>query len=125
MMHDRCRNPNDERYAEYGGRGIRVCERWASFENFLADMGERPAGKSIDREDTNDNYNPGNCRWATAIEQTRNRRVSILVDWWGERLTLKEACRIVGEDYQRARRRVKVSGWSPINALAGELIAYG
>lgn len=125
MMHDRCRNPNDERFAHYGGRGIEVCERWNSFENFLLDMGKRPQGTSIDRINADGNYEPGNCRWATAAEQTRNRRCSILVNWGGETLTLKECCRIVGEDYQRARRRVRVNGWDPISAVAGELLAYG
>lgn len=125
MMHSRCGNPNNDRFEHYGGRGIAVCERWQSFENFLADMGERPAGMSIERNDTNGNYEPSNCRWATVIEQNRNRRVSIMVDWSGQRITLKEACRIAGQDYQRARYHIHHHGWSAINAIAGELIAYG
>lgn len=76
-MRTRCTNPRAENYKRYGGRGIRVCRRWASFENFLADMGERPsASHSIDRINVQGNYEPANCRWATAAEQLKNRRAT-------------------------------------------------
>ena len=79
-MLSRTSNPNATGYENYGGRGIKVCERWSGdtgFHNFIMDMGERPEDMTLDRKDPNGNYEPSNCRWSTPQEQTDNRRCSV------------------------------------------------
>ena len=74
-MNARCHNPKHKSFKDYGGRGIKVCDRWKTFENFYEDMGERPIGMTLDRfPDQNGNYEKSNCRWATRRQQTHNRR---------------------------------------------------
>lgn len=75
-MNDRCKNPNNANYCYYGALGVVVDQRWATFANFLADMGARPAGMTLDRIDPHGNYEPGNCRWADVMTQARNKRRS-------------------------------------------------
>lgn len=89
-MRARCGYAKHPAYAHYGGRGISVCERWKEFVNFLADMGEKPAGMSIDRIDVDGNYEPSNCRWATSKQQARNQRRCLYIELNGERLTAME-----------------------------------
>lgn len=100
-MKTRCNNPRATRYADYGGRGIKVCDRWsASFTAFLEDMGPCPEGLTLDRwPDTNGHYEPGNCRWATRQQQANNKRSNVLVDVGGVTKTLCEWCRERGANY--------------------------
>lgn len=96
-MRQRCENPKNPAYDRYGGRGITVCERWQSFELFAADMGPRPSSKhSVERIDNHGPYAPGNCRWATDVEQGSNKRNNRLVELDGVTVTINEAARRTG-----------------------------
>jgi hypothetical protein len=106
-MFSRCKNPNDKIYHRYGGRGIKVCERWSEFLNFLADMGEKPIGTSLDRINNDGNYEPGNCRWATAKEQCQNRSSNRLIFYKGEKLPITEVARRIGVYKTSLFRRLK------------------
>ena len=92
-MLSRCRNKNFPLYKNYGGRGIKVCERWLIFENFLADMGDKPDGMTIDRINNDGNYEPSNCRWATWIDQANNKRTTRFVVYNGMKLSLAQWAR--------------------------------
>jgi hypothetical protein len=92
---------SDDSNPDYGGRGIKVCERWLAFENFLKDMGERPKGLTIERMSNVGDYEPGNCRWATDREQNWNKGDTILVPYGGALMPLKEVARRTGVKYQR------------------------
>lgn len=108
-MRDRCTNPKSTSWDNYGGRGITICKRWnESFEAFLADMGERPDGLSIDRIDNDGNYEPGNCRWATQKEQARNTRSNVLYDYEGERFCVAELAERCGLEPAVLRRRLEL-----------------
>lgn len=115
-MKTRCNNPNSSSYARYGGRGIKVCESWALFENFLNDMGECPDGMSLDRIDVNGNYEPGNCRWADRVVQANNTRKNVYVEYQGERLTRTQWERKLGLGNTTLRGRLR-SGMALEEAL--------
>lgn len=111
----RCDKPRASNYDDYGGRGITVCERWRdSFENFFSDMGSRPSNKhSIDRyPDTNGNYEPSNCRWATAKEQANNRRSTRVCEFRGETKPLTVWCDELGLPYEVVLARLHYYGWT-------------
>jgi len=106
---DRCINPRNVKFPAYGGAGVRMCSRWlTSFDNFLTDMGMRPAGHTLDRIQPEGHYEPGNCRWATPRQQTLNRRTSRLIEWRGAAVLLADVARMerlprtsLGKHYRR------------------------
>ncbi len=113
-MIDRCGNAGMDAYRNYGGRGIKVCDRWlGSFELFLEDMGKRPSEKhSIDRKNNNGDYEPGNCRWATPKEQCRNTRVNYLVEHNGETRCIAEWSELHGLKPSVLYHRLVKLGWT-------------
>jgi hypothetical protein len=105
-MKTRCLNPSRHNFDRYGGRGIKVCERWLnSFENFYEDMGERPEGYSIERINNNGDYDPSNCRWATNTEQCNNKRTSVLLEYAGIIMTRKQLSDKIGIRYSVLRNK--------------------
>lgn len=117
-MIQRCGDKNCRAYPYYGGRGIKVCERWIVFQNFLADMGTKPTPQhTLDRyPNNNGNYEPSNCRWATRKEQQNNRRVNTLLEHRGEIHTAAEWASILNLDYSTLISRLQC-GWTVENAL--------
>ncbi len=118
LMRNRCLNQMNPQYADYGGRGITVCERWLVFENFLADMGHKPSARhTIERENNDGNYDPDNCRWATRDEQAINKRNNRVIVFRGESHCAAEWERILGLPYHMITDRL-YKGWSEEEALA-------
>lgn len=119
-MRARCNNPNNRDYALYGGRGIAVCPAWDSFQKFLSDMGRRPSSKhSIDRIDSNGNYEPSNCRWATDTQQRRNKRNNRhFLDADGNQVVIADLSRPNGVCPKLARSRYLRYGWSLHDAVS-------
>lgn len=117
-MKARCSNPKTPSYKSYGRRGIVVCERWMSFENFIQDMGRRPSSKhSLDRIDTNGNYEPGNCRWADQLQQAQTRTNVRMITAFGETLTSAMWARKTGVSALAIRNRID-SGWDAESAVS-------
>jgi len=111
-MRRRCESPRHSKFASYGGRGISVCDRWLSFENFISDMGPRPsADHSIERRDNDGHYEPGNCTWETCSRQARNRRDTRFVAYRGERVALRDLCEGHGINIRTVHQRL-LNGWT-------------
>lgn len=107
----RCNNPNDKKYPQYGGRGIRFCERWTnSAVAFISDMGECPDGHSLDRIDVNGDYEPSNCRWANTRTQSRNRTDNVYVEADGRKVVLKDYAADNGLNYKRLHWLFRTKG---------------
>jgi hypothetical protein len=121
-MMERCEDPRFHAWGNYGGRGIVVCDRWRDFLNFLSDIGPRPTGTTLDRIDSNGNYEPGNCRWATDTEQSNNRRTNRRIECAGRTQTLTEWSREAGLSPDTLRGRLN-SGWPIDRALTEPLHA--
>lgn len=118
-MIQRCINPLNANYPNYGGRCITICEEWRhDFSKFISDMGQRPTPHySIDRIDPNGNYEPSNCRWATTKEQSLNKRSNLMITCGGETKTLDEWAEITGINRYTIRNRIFRSGWTPEQAI--------
>ncbi len=118
-MKERCHNSDLPGYENYGGRGITIDPRWdKSFEEFLKDMGPKPSpDHSIERDNTNGNYEPDNCRWATRTEQNRNRRNTVTFEHEGRQVTIGELSDLTGKSYRLLYKRLVLLGWSVTEAI--------
>jgi len=116
-MRNRCNNPNCPRYDDYGGRGIKVCDRWRLYRNFYADMGDKPNEMTLDRIDNNGNYELNNCKWSTIKEQMNNKRNNRLFDIDGHTKTLAQWTEISGLKKSTVSQRFYAYNWSIIEAL--------
>jgi hypothetical protein len=128
QMQQRCFNPKCKSYPNYGGRGITVCERWLGDDgliNFIADMGRKPPGMSLDREDNDGPYSPENCRWATRQQQQRNRRANFYVTIDGETKCVTEWAEIKGIKVLTVFKRIRKFGWTPERAITEPILGSG
>lgn len=106
-MKQRCNNPKDKGFKNYGGRGIKVCKRWGKFANFFSDMGEKPKNLSIERIDNSKGYSPDNCKWATRTAQARNSRQNHTIEYQGKTMCISEWAEELGVNCSTLRGRLK------------------
>lgn len=109
-MRQRCENPNDPAYKNYGGRGIKVCDRWGSYANFIADMGLRPPGYELDRRDNDGDYTPDNCQWVSKKANRNNKRNNRVVEWCGESMPVTAWAEKLGIHPRTLAWRISI-GW--------------
>ncbi len=120
-MRLRCGDPAERNYPRYGGRGIRVCDRWKNFEAFIADMGPRPSpSHSIERKDNNSDYSPSNCIWALPKQQQNNKSTNVVIELDGHRLTVTQWAERIGIKDKTLYARL-ASGWSPERVITEPL----
>jgi hypothetical protein len=124
-MRQRCGNPHAANYMIYGGRGIKVCERWKLFRNFMEDMGPAPSLlHTLDRIDSDGHYEPGNVRWADAETQQNNRRNVVKITAYGQTLTLSQWTRKTGLSRDQIKHRIFVMGMTPEQALESPRMSW-
>lgn len=116
-MRRRCNDAGHQHFEHYGERGISICDRWSDYDNFFVDMGPRPEGLTLERDDNSKGYSPENCRWATHVEQCSNRRSNVVITWQGQTKTLKQWAEILGFPYKTMWARKK-AGWSTERLLS-------
>lgn len=123
MMKQRCMNPRNGAYKDYGGRGITVDESWLGFKAFYADMGDPPAGYTLEREDNSAGYSKENCKWASRLEQGNNRRTNLFIEFNGQRKTLSDWSRALGLSTVCISNRLN-RGWSIEKTLTTPKLGY-
>lgn len=116
-MIDRCSNKRNHAWGNYGGKGIAVCDRWLEIKNFISDMGDRPDGYTLDRIDTNSDYEPKNCRWATWFVQQSNRGNNLFFEFNGMKMTLSQWARVLKINYHTLYRRTVTNRWPTSKAF--------
>lgn len=121
-MKERCLDKKHKSFKRYGGRGITICDRWIKFENFLADMGEKPDGLTLDRKDNDGNYTLENCQWSTPKQQTRNRSTSRLLTYKGVTKSMAQWADDLGIEYYLLRNRITKCKWTVERAFETPLM---